>query len=112
MAQVRVYSDLSNLEGDDFRRYSSALAAQIVQQMNGNLQFGANIASSGLLSVVFPDASTVMTVNHRLGRVPVGYLVVFLTGAATVYVPQGYNFTNTQIFLQSDSAVTAKLYII
>ncbi len=113
MAKVTVPSTLSNITTQsDLQRFLSAFVSQITQQVNGSLQFHANIATTPPIVVGF--TSGVIGVSHGLGRVPGGFLVVNLTAAASIYSPQGaaYAWTANAVYLQSSAGVTATLFLI
>lgn len=124
MAKVKIFNVLSNLtKFEDFSRFASALFTDIVQKFNGDISFVENIRATGAgdklnpsepLSVTFASSSEVQTVNHTLGFVPNGFLIVNMTAAASIYAPSGTGneWTSSAIYLKSSAAVTAKIYII
>jgi len=84
-----------------------------IDEFNGKLDFGDNIRSFGPVTAEF--SNTLPTkINHGLGRTPIGYFVVGLDAAAIVFNPDRTSFpwTDTQIFLQSDTAsISARILI-
>lgn len=124
MAKVKIFSQMSELiDANSFRRFVSALVADIVQKMNGTLSFVENIRATGggdkdnpsrPLGVTFPSSSDVLAVKHNLGFVPNGFLVVKLNSPEVVYAPtaSAYEWTSDTIYLQASGAVTASIYVI
>lgn len=115
MSRIKTYSNMSNLtELSDFQRFTSNLFDNIIEQVNGKLDFQENIRSSTLQTITFASSSDIKTITHSLGFVPRGTLVIKQTAAASIYAPQGdqYEWTRTTIYLQSSAAVTVSLYII
>lgn len=112
MARVGLFQKLSNLGVSDFLRYGSSLIESLVSEFNGRIDFVENIRAAGPYQVVFPNSSTVVSVTHNLGRVPQGFLVLYVTGAGVVYKPQGYDFTDKKISLQANTAVTAVILVV
>ena len=60
--------------------------------------------------IILEDVSinTSTTVEHRLGRVPTGYLVILKSANANIW---NGAITSTQITFNSSAAVTATIYI-
>lgn len=115
MARITVANVLSNIPTmEDVQRFLSAFISQATQQINGNLQFNQNIASSPMITVGFTNSSNIVGVTHTLGRVPIGFLVATQTAAASLYAAQGasYLWTSNKIYLQSNVGVTASIFII
>ncbi len=113
MAKVTVSSTLSNITTQsDLQRFLSAFIAQLTQQVNGNIQFGANIASTPPITVGFTSGP--LGVSHGLGRIPGGFLMLNQTASASIYSPQGasYAWTASKVYLQSSAGVTATFFLI
>lgn len=114
MGKIKTFSYFNNEQDfDEFKRFVSNYITNITQIVNGGLDFKDNIRSSVLTSIAF-DGITVQTIPHTLGFIPNGYLVVYLDAAAVIYKPVGvqYAWTSSVIYLQSNVAVNAKIYII
>lgn len=115
MGRVRTFNIFSNLDTfENFQRFVSSFLGDIIAQFNGKLDFVENIRASGLHSVIFASSSDIQTVDHKLGLVPKGFLVVNPNAAQTVYKPSGsaYTWTDTKVYLQASGALTADIYII
>jgi len=97
----------------DLRRFATTYFSSILQQINGNLDFVDNI-SAQQVSVTFSAANSIVPVAVSLGAVPTGFIVIKLSAPMIIYQPAGSNYTwlANQIFLQSNAAGTATLYII
>lgn len=118
MGRIRVYNILSNLIGTEFFRYASALLQEITQQINGNLSFVENITASGPHVLSFTNsAGQIITVEHTLGKVPLGHITVS-TGnqAAIIYRANEtvHPWTATKAFFVSSVTATysATVYLI
>lgn len=101
--------DPSNLEKDEFRRIVSILLNAITSILNGGAVFSDNFSQS-TQSVTFGAANTEVTVNHNIGRIPVGYLVLGNDSAATIY--NGTTaFSAQAIFLRASAPCTATIML-
>lgn len=98
----------------ELRRYASIAIERIMGQINGGLSFGENLTASGPSVVTFASASDIQQVNHSLGRVPDGFIVIKLNAAITVYQPSGNEnaWQSDKIFLRASGAGTATLYVV
>ena len=75
--------------------------------VNGNIEFGKNMLISSK-SVSFSASGVELKIEHGLGRVPRGYLVVSRATANVVYdgvSPSDQNY----IYLRANGALTAKI---
>ena len=115
MGRIRFYRSFSQLEVfKDFARWVSPWIEEITQIVNGQLQFGENIASVGPYDVVFTGSSDVQTVEHTLRLVPRGTMVLKQTAGISIYAPSGsaYTWTSSKIYLQATGAGTVTIYVI
>lgn len=104
--------NVSNMSGGDVPRYTSINFQNIETQMNGNLEFGANIKASTSVAI-FPAAGTVVAVPHTLGRVPQGYIVINQNSAGSILTSELTNpWTSATIYLNASAAMTATLIIV
>lgn len=96
-----------------------ALIRQHARVLAGNVSFGSGSAqdTSQNISGVWATGTTpvtpgtLFTVNHTLGRVPVGFDVKRMDEAGSIY-DSGTPWTATQIFLKSSAAsATFTLFI-
>jgi hypothetical protein len=111
MAKLPSIPSFSNVETlDALTRYSSIAVGDIQNQVNGNLQFDANIKSS-TVDVSFPAANVDVLVSHSLGQTPSGFLVANLSASASIY--QGQTpWDGSSIYLRSSSICSAKIIVI
>ena len=113
MARLKVIPDVSQSPSwVELMRFSSMLFQQIVEQINGNLQFGQNIRSAGPYQVEFANGTDPVAVAHNFGAVPSGFLVINLDAGIVVYKPSGLEWTRSQIWLRATSAGSATLYLV
>lgn len=111
MAQVKSNSNLDNVKKEDLARYVSIALGDIVNQMNGGLEFKYNLMSSSLLTVTFSKINTDVQVNHDAGFIPKGFIVINPSAAMIIFkgiLP----WTQNTIFLQSNVVGTAALYVV
>lgn len=102
--------DLSNLENfEQLRRFGAALFREITDLLNGQVTFQDNF-SANTLTQNFPIANQDTPINHGLGRVPSGYILVGADVAMSVYDGQGASTVDT-IFLRSNAVGTARILI-
>jgi hypothetical protein len=89
----------------DLSRFIASALDSILTQLNGKLTFGENIQSFGPVSVTFTDTQP-LKIAHGLGRTPSGVVITGMDRAAILFYPNKTTFpwTDTQIFLQSDTA--------
>lgn len=124
MSQIKIPNVLSNLPtAIEFQRFCAAFINDLVSKFNGQIDFVTNIRASGAgvgsgssapYEATFSSPSNVQGINHGLGTIPKGFIIVNLSASANIYAPSGtaYTWTNAKIYLQSSAAVTAKLYVI
>ena len=101
--------DPSNTDGEEFKRIVSILLNSIVSAINGGLTFSDNF-SQNTQSVTFTAANAEVVVNHNIGRIPVGYLVLGNSAAAIVY-NSDTAFTTQSIFLKASAPTTATIML-
>lgn len=95
------------------KKYTEAIAAVL----NGQVTFGNGTELDNMqgrwINATSPGvADTDFTVNHNLGRIPVGFLTVSLDKAAVIY--QGsIAWTTTQMTLKASAATVAlRIFVI
>lgn len=108
MSQITQNFDLSAPDDiDGLKKYLAPFASDVIQQINGNLQFGANI-NAAMVWVNFPNANTNVRVTHTLNTTPSGYWPVRLSAAGSIYdgsgIVLGTQFANLK---SSASGMTA-----
>lgn len=85
------------------------MQVQWAQQLNPLI---SNELVQGLLLQQVPLVNGVTVVNHRLGRKLVGWMVVGIDGAATIYDSQATNQTpQLTLVLNSNAAVNCNLWV-
>lgn len=114
MARVRLYNVFSNLKVEDFMRFVSAFLGSLVDEFNGKIDFVQNIRASGIHSVTFTSGSDIQSVDHKLGRVPSGWLLINLSTTGSIFKPSGaqYEWTSSTIYLQASNSTVAQIYVI
>lgn len=68
-----------------------------------------NPMSSGVYVKDVALANGVTVINHKLGRLPQGWILIDIQGVATVYRSAAFN--DLTLTLTSSAAVTASLYV-
>lgn len=115
MGQVKQNFIVSQLDSwQDLQRFASSVIDNIVDVVNGNIQFGTNITASGPTVITFTSANDIHGITHNLSAVPTGVIEVYRSAAITTYAPQAsiYAWTDSKIFLQSSGAGSVTVYVI
>lgn len=108
--KIKASPQTSNLDdSDEFRRYVSIFLQEATAVINGHISFADNMDGNSI-SVVFPSANSQVAIEHRLGRVPDGYVVTKKSAGVSVYDGSSNN-TSSTIFLKSTGAATVTLFI-
>jgi hypothetical protein len=108
MGRVNSSFNIANLKDEvEKSRYIQLCLEDIIFQMNGSLKFGENIKTNQTsVSFTAPDVDT--PVNHGLGFVPSGYIMVGANTAIVVF--DGFTpSTNSVIFLRSSAVGIVRL---
>lgn len=93
MSRIKVPQTLSNIENpDEVQRYLAQTMDQVVSTINGGISF-ANNMDAQIVGVTFTSANMNVIVEHKLGRMPVGYIPVTRTAAITIYDGSAVNTT-------------------
>lgn len=94
----------------DINKTLFSIWEQIARVLNGHIWFGS--VADGIqnmdgvtLQHTSGAADTAFSLTHNLGRIPVGYLVVYVNKAAIIY-DGGVTWTRTTISLKSNAATT------
>lgn len=103
------FQNVSEAQPKELPRFIDIFAQDVVNVVNGNLEFGTNVKTS-LISAAFTSANTDATFNHSLGKVPTGYLVAGLSASMVVYAGSNAS-TNKTITLKSSAIGTASLLL-
>ena len=109
---MKLTIDSAKIFSEDGEAAKTELASfidQIAFIINGNLDLIQNLKME-TLNVSFPSAGSEQDVRHRLGRVPVGYLVISRSAAISVY--DGSNDWNqNSLFVRSSAPGRARLLV-
>lgn len=110
MGQIQASTDFATLKTDEDRfRYIKIFCDAVTQQVNGQLEFGANIRSV-FVDVTFTAADVTVSVTHNLGRVPSGYIAVSASAALSIYTGSGA-WTSSVMFLAANAAGSVKILV-
>ncbi len=103
MGKLSISNNFSSVKSwEDLRRFASAWAADVTNQLTGKLTFGDNMQGV-FIDVSFPNAAVSVPFTHNLGYVPNGFFVTQLDSAAVIYDGPESN-TATIIFLKCTQA--------
>lgn len=107
-----VVQNISNCAPMEMPRFTAINFDAIATQLNGNIEFGANIKTS-TTTVVFLTAGQVVAVPHTLGQIPQGYIVIKQNAAGSILTSELTNpWTATTIYLNASAAMNATLIIV
>lgn len=113
MSTIKLQPNLTNCKTwEDLRRWADIAIQAIQRTVNGQLEFGFNIRATKVDVVL--TGSTPVRVEHGLGRVPIGFIVINLDAGEVVYKAPGdaYAWTESYIYLVSTAAVNATIEVI
>lgn len=112
MAQVKAPASFQGISDTlELGRFITGFIQALIQQVNGGLDFGANVRAYGPAPITFVTANTDVRIVHTLGKVPTGYLVVNSSVAMRVF-NGATAWTQNTIFLRSDTVGVATIYVI
>lgn len=96
------------------RRFTSNFLELLPPILNGGIEFGKNIRSDGPLQFTITEANQVVPLAHTLGFIPMGYLLIYQTTNAVVFVADEstYPWTETTVYLTASAAVRARVILI
>lgn len=110
MSSLTTSSDFGNLKDwEDLKRWITVWARDVESQINGNLDFTANIRCK-LIDYTFLLANTEYGISHSLRKIPTGYILVN-TNVATVLYNGGSTNTDSVIYLKVNTAATCKILV-
>ncbi len=101
------FSTVSSWE--ELRRFVSNFCGDVFNQVNGKLTFADNLQGV-TVDVAFTSPNVSVAVNHRLGYVPSGFLVVKNDSPAIIY-NGGAIDTSTVMYLNASVATNATVRI-
>ncbi len=102
MAKINLADVSKVVELNELARFSTSNFRQIMEAINGNIQFDANI-SAVIVETAVTSANVEFGLNHNLGRIPIGYILVKSSAVAVLYDGPSAN-TGTRIFLKANAA--------
>lgn len=108
--KIKVPQSISNTESlEDLRKFTAQTIETIVTEVNGRLIFGENVRGQ-FLSVAFAAPNVQVSVEHRLGQMPVGFVQ---TGADAGLVVYNGSVTNTAsiAYFRATAAGTASVFL-
>lgn len=110
MSKIKTDYNFSNLEeAKEIARFLNRFTSDLTDIVNGNLEFGSNIKSS-VISINFTAANSDIGVDHGLGRVPTGYILVKSNAACSIY--DGSALANAKtITLKSNAVANTKILV-
>lgn len=108
--KLKIPLTISNLQTwEDLRRFVSVMISDVVSLLNGKVDLVQNCSTS-VVSITFPTANATNSVQHTLGHVPNGYIVISKLASGDVYDGNQENTTQT-IFLRCTVATTVRLLV-
>lgn len=113
MAKVNhIKTDLQNVATlEDLRRYTALALNGILAQFNGKIDFGDNVRTSGPIAISFVTPNATVSVNHTLGRTPIGYFVSGQDAAGSVLLANQASWTANTVFLTASAAMNAQVML-
>lgn len=85
MGKITTSANFSTVsKWEELRRFVSAFAGDVVNQINGKLSFQDNVQGQEF-DLSFPVANQDVVVTHNLGYEPHGFFIVDLDAAAIIY---------------------------
>lgn len=111
MGKIKAAAEVTNLKTEDERaRYVQIFLQEVLEQVNGGLEFTENIKAK-ILDLKFTSANTDLAITHGLGKIPIGYWIVGKS-SASVNLYDGINeWTKNLIYLRSGATGTAKVIV-
>jgi len=94
---------------EDIARFLQIMGKNLGAILNGGLIFHDNFRGQEL-DVTFPTANADLSISHKLGYMPTGYLLTRASVAMRLY-DGSRPFTRDTIYLKSDAAGTASIII-
>lgn len=77
---------------------------QVLEALSNNLSFHDNF-KGGFVDITTPNpAGTELTVQHGLGYVPTGFIIVLKEGAGDVYASNVSSWDGEFLYIKSDTA--------
>ncbi len=107
--KIKQYNTFNLKTVEELGRFSSIIFADIIRAVNGNLSFEDNI-NTKRIDVSFTAANTDTLVNHNLGRIPQGYILIKSNAATSIY-DGSLESTEQLIYLKASAISEATILI-
>ncbi len=109
MSRITVTTDMSQCKPDELSKFLDHFCQNVEQVLNGRLDFQTNF-NCKQISITFGVANQSVSIDHGLGRVPVGYIVTRASAATSVYDSTVAN-TTSAISLMASAPATVGLLV-
>lgn len=109
MSKITASSDFTKVPDPDVKRFITLFAEQVLDIVNGKLDFGTNF-NCKVVSVTFSSSATDTSVAHSLGHVPVGYFEIRKNASMIVY-DGSVAWTASSISLRASATGTVSLVV-
>ena len=107
--RITTGTDFDNIPEDDRIRYIGIFGDQVKNAVNGNISFLDNIRCA-IRDVLFSASGVDTQINHGLGGLPNGYILVSASAPMAIY--SGDQGSDRQyIYLRSNAIGSAKVLI-
>lgn len=93
---------------EELRRFTDQGFQNLYKFMNGNVSFQDNMFSKQVDVVL---STNVVSIEHKLGQVPYGFLVLNQNANANIW-SASFAWTDTKIYLVASATVTARISIV
>lgn len=108
--KIKTPMDLFAVESwQELRRYAAQILNDVVGAINGGIDLIDNCDSS-VVTTTYGLSGQEQALQHKLGRVPRGYMVIKRSAVANLYDGTKEN-TDKVIYLRSDGAATLTILI-
>ncbi len=92
---------------EDLRRFTDQGFQNLYRFMNGNVGLQDNI-NGQVVDIIL--STTTATINHNLGKIPYGFLVLNQDANANIW-SASFAWTDSSIYLVASATVTARIMI-
>lgn len=109
MSRITASTDIQKLDLEEVSRYVDIFCQDVVQQVNGGLDFETNF-NAKTIEANFTSANTTLGFGHGLKRVPIGYIQVGADVAVSVFDGTLADSADT-IYLQASVIANVRLLV-
>ncbi len=109
MSNITAGTNFDQVDKKDLDKFLSLFGADVTGTVNGKLDFQTNM-NVKLVNVTFSSINTDTAVTHKLGRVPVGYLIYSSTCTTVIFNGITPN-TATTLYLQCAMLGSASMIV-